>query len=181
MSAAAFVSFLQVISSWTIPALVVLIPLYAYIRGVPVYECFVAGAEEGLKTAVRILPFLLTMWVALTLVRTSGLLDMMLSLCAPLLTTAGVPPQVLPLALIRPLSGSGGLSITADLLRAHGPDSSVGLLASIVQGSTETTFYVLTVYLGAVGLRKTRHTVAAGLIGDVVGFVAAVAIWRLMF
>ncbi len=181
MLSGAFIDIMRFISGWSIPALLVFVPLYAHWRKVPVYECFVAGAEEGVRTAVRILPYLMAMWVALALVRSSGLLDIVLGWCAPVLAAVGVPQEVLPLAIIRPLSGSAGLSIMTELLRTHGPDSPVGLLASVLQSSTETTFYVLTVYLGAVGIRKIRHTIAAGLIGDVVGFIAAVLIWRAMF
>lgn len=169
----------QAISRWSIPVLLVSIPVYAYCRGVRVYEVFVEGAREGALTAARILPYLVTMWVAIALLRSSGALDLLLLAVRPVFSRLGVPVEVLPLVVMRPLSGSGSISIVSELMQAHGPDSPVGLLASIMLGSTETTFYVVTVYLGAVGVRKARHGLTAALIGDVAGFIGAVAAWRL--
>lgn len=180
MLSAGFVNTLQLISRWSVPIMLLIIPLYAHWRGVHVYESFVTGATQGVQTALRILPFLLTMWVAITLMRVSGLLDQLLAVFTPWLSALGVPPPILPLVIIRPLSGSGGLSIMTELLHTYGPDSPIGQLASIIQGSTETTFYVITVYLGAVGIRRIRHTATAALIGDLVGFASAVFIWQLM-
>jgi spore maturation protein B len=178
---AGFVNLLQLMSRWSIPVMLLVIPLYAQWRGVRVYESFVAGAAEGVQTAIRILPFLLAMWVALTLMRSSGLLDQLMAVCTPLTSALGIPPAIVPLAIIRPLSGSGALSMMSELIKTYGPDSPLGQLASIVQGSTETTFYVITVYLGAVSIRRTRHIATASLIGDLVGLASAVFIWQMMF
>jgi spore maturation protein B len=171
----------QYLSRWSIPLMLVGIPLYAHCRGVKVYERFVAGAEQGMLTAVRILPYLVAMWVALTLLRTSGTLDLLLEFTRPVLSWLGFPPEVLPLVIVRPLSGSGALSIVTELFQTYGPDSRVGMLASVMQGTTETTFYVVTVYLGAAGVHRARHALTAGLIGDVLGFLGAVLVCRLFF
>ncbi len=167
--------------SYLIPIMIFFIPVYAWWKGVPVYETFVEGAGEGLKTAVKILPFLTAMLVALHIFRAGGVLDGLAQLLNPLLEPLGIPGEVTPLALMRPLSGSGALGVTADLLHAYGPDSPIGLLASVMQGSTDTTFYVLTVYFGAVGLKQHRHALAAGLTADLAAFIAAALLCRVFF
>ncbi len=171
----------RALSAWTVPALLMSIPLIAMARGVRVYEVFCEGAKEGLEIAVRILPYLIAMFVALGVFRASSALDFVLGLVTPAAKLLGIPAEVVPLALIRPLSGSGSLGILADLLAQHGPDSLVGLIASTMQGSTETTFYVLTVYFGSVGVVKARHSVAVGLLADFVSFAASVlAVYALL-
>ncbi|BDG59976.1 spore maturation protein [Caldinitratiruptor microaerophilus] len=164
---------LDAVATWAIPALLAGIPLWGYLRGVAVYEAFLAGAEEGLRVTVQILPYMLGILVALGVFRASGALDLVAQVALPLTGRLGFPPEVLPLMLIRPLSGSGSLAAVADLLRAHGPDSFVGRLASVMQGSTDTTFYVLSVYFGSVGVKKPRYALWSGLCGDAAGFVAA--------
>lgn len=163
----------ETVSTWAIPALLALIPLYGYVRGVPVYESFLAGAEEGLKVAVQILPFMLGILVALGIFRHSGAMDVLAHAVGPVTAYMGYPPEVLPLMLIRPLSGSGSLAAVVDLIRTFGPDSFVARLGSVMQGSTDTTFYVISVYFGAVGVRKARYALVPGLLGDFFGFVAA--------
>lgn len=174
-------ALLEAASAWAIPLLVAFIPLYGYLRGVPVYEAFIEGAREGFDLVVRILPYMVSIFVALAVFRASGALDLLAGLLAPLTEALGLPPEVLPLVLMRPLSGGGALGVTAELLREHGPDSYVGRLASTIQGSTDTTFYVLTLYFGAAGVRDPRHAPLAGLAGDLAGFVAATLIVRWWF
>lgn len=166
-------SLLDSISLWAIPAMLALIPLWGAIRRVKVYDTFIEGAEEGLQVAVRIIPFLVAMMVALSIFRASGAMELLARAISPLTARLGFPTEVLPLMIVRPLSGAGALAVTADLLKTHHPDSYIGRLASIMQGSTDTTFYVLTVYFGSVGIRKTRYAAAVGLAADVVGFLAA--------
>ncbi len=165
---------LQLLSVWTIPVAVALLPLIGYVRGVRVYEAFCEGAKEGFHTAVAILPYLVAMFVAIGIFRASGAFEMIIGHVSWVTELVGAPPEVLPLALLRPLSGSGALGYLSDLLKEHGPDSLIGLIASTMQGSTETTFYVLTVYFGAVGVTRARHSVAVGLLADLVGFVASI-------
>ena len=168
------------VSTWAIPTILFAVPLLALIRGVRVYEVFCEGAKEGFEIAVRILPYLVAMFVAIGVFRASNALDALLSLIQPVTGLLGIPPEVVPLALIRPLSGSGSLGILAELLEEYGPDSLIGLIASTMQGSTETTLYVLTVYFGSVGVVKARHSLAVGLFADLVGFVVSVAVVRLL-
>ncbi len=175
------VPLLEMVSYGTIPLLIIAIPLYAHLRGVDVFASFIRGAEEGLKTAIRIIPHLVAMLVAIELLRLSGVLNLLIQILRPLLIWGGVPAEVLPLALIRPLSGSAAFGLTVDLINTHGPDSFVGRLASTMQGSTDTTFYILTVYFGSVGIKKVRHALLAGILGDIAGFLAAVYICQMVF
>ncbi|MCR6545853.1 spore maturation protein [Dehalobacterium formicoaceticum] len=169
------------ISRWAIPVLLFIIPLYAYIKKVNVYEVFVEGAGEGIKIAFRVLPFLVGMLVAISVFRASGAMAALINFLSPLTNLLGIPGEVLPLAVMRPLSGSGALGITAELINQYGPDSFIGRLASTMQGSTDTTFYVLTVYFGSVGVIKYRYAVQVGLIADITSFIASVIICHLYF
>jgi spore maturation protein B len=173
--------FLRTVSTWAIPFFLVAVPLYGAFRKVKVYESFVEGAKGGVQTAVRIIPYLVAMLVAVGMLRAAGAIDMMANMLSPLLNLLRFPVEVLPLAIMRPLSGSGSLGIVTELVSAHGPDSFIGRLAASIYGSTETTFYVLAVYFGAVGIRKTRHAVIAGLTSDVAGLVAAVIVCHFVF
>ncbi|MGE5590535.1 MAG: spore maturation protein [Bacillota bacterium] len=169
------------LSRWIIPALVLIIPAYGYLRGVKVYEAFIEGAEEGLRMVVRIAPYMLAILVALGLFKVSGSMDLLVAGLRPGLTLLGIPPEVVPLLVTRPLSGGASLGVLAEILRVQGPDSFVGRLASIMQGSTDTTFYVLAVYFGSVGIRKTRYALTLGLMADLAGFLAAIWVASLFF
>ena len=169
------------VSAWAIPLLLVGIVAAGLARRVRVYEVFVEGAREGFDVAVRIIPYLVAILVAAGMFRASGAMDALVRALAPLTERLGMPAEALPPALLRPLSGSGTLGLVSELMKAHGPDSFVGRLASTIYGSSETTFYVLAVYFGAVGIRRTRHAVLAGLLGDLAGAVAAVLVCRLLF
>lgn len=165
------------ISRWAIPMFLLFVPLLAYLRGVPVYESFVKGAEDGFKTGLRILPFLVGMLVAIRIFIDSGALDILSGILKPILTRVGLDPNlaaIIPLAVMRPLSGSGGLGVATQLINQYGPDSFIGRLASTLQGSTDTTFFVLTVYFGSVGIKKYRYALKLGLIADLVGLVASI-------
>lgn len=174
-------SLLTAISAWAIPLMIAFIPLYAAYRKVPVYESFTEGAKEGFDTAIRIIPHLVGMMAAISIFRASGAMDMIIGIVAPLFARLGVPADVLPLALLRPLTGAGSLAYTTDLMKTFGPDSFVAQIAATVQGSTDTTLYVLTVYFGAVGIRKAGYALRVGLASDLVGFFAAVAVCYLVF
>lgn len=159
-----------------IPLLMLAIVVYGLYKKVAVYEVFVAGAQDGFATAVRIMPYLVAMLFAIAMFRASGALDVMLAATGPVFSLFGVPPELLPMAIVRPLSGSGSLAVLADLVQTHGEDSLIVKMAATLFGSTETTFYVLAVYFGAVNIGKTRYALQAGLIADFAGFVAAVAV-----
>ncbi len=166
------------ISPWVIPGLMMGFLGFGFARGVRVYEVFVEGAKEGFQVAIKIIPYLVAILVAVGMFRASGAMEAMVHILGPFTGKIGLPPEALPMALLRPLSGSGAYGILASLINdpAIGPDSYIGYLVSTLQGSTETTFYVLAVYFGAVQVRRIRHTLAASLTADLVGVMAAVAI-----
>ncbi|HTN53669.1 MAG TPA: nucleoside recognition domain-containing protein [Anaeromyxobacter sp.] len=174
-------AILDAVSAWAIPLLLAGIPLVALARRVKVYPAFLEGAKDGFATSVRIIPPLVAILVALGMLRASGALDAAARLLAPFTGPLGLPPSVLPLILVRPLSGGAALGVVGDVLRAEGPDSHAGRLVSVMAGSTETTFYVLAVYFGAVGVGRYRQALPAALLADLAGFAAAVVVVRLVF
>ncbi|NOX98921.1 MAG: spore maturation protein [Verrucomicrobia bacterium] len=155
--------------------------VYAWVRGVKVYEEFVEGAKEGFGVAVRIMPFLVTMLVALAIFRDSGALLVMQNLMRPFLNLVSFPVELVPMALMRPLSGSGSQGVLVEILTNEGLSDTLKYTAATMFGSTETTFYVLAVYFGSVGIRRARHALAAGLCADAAGIIAAVVICKLVF
>ncbi len=173
----------KAIGPWVVPALTVVLLGFGMARGVKIYEMFVEGAKEGFQIAVKIIPFLVAILVAVGMFRSSGAMAVLTELLGPVTAKLGLPAEVLPMALMRPLSGSGAYALLAELINnpAIGPDSYIGYLASTIQGSTETTFYVLAVYFGAVQVRRTRHALAAGLTADVAGVLASVAACAYLF
>ncbi len=172
---------ISLISLWFIPVLIGFILLYGTIKKVPSYERFVEGGKEGIRIAVSLIPFLVGMLVAISVFRASGALDFFMNLIRPMLEAIGVPPEIAPLAIIRPISGSAALGIMSDIIATYGPDSFIGRLASTIQGSTDTTFYVLTVYFGAVGIKKMGDALKVGLLADLVGITSAIVIVTLVF
>lgn len=176
-----FLRSTNAISLLSIPLLLSFFPLYAALRGVNVYEEFVEGAKDGFKTSVMIMPYLVAILVAIGMFREAGGIEMLTLALKPVLDFVHFPTELLPLCLVRPLSGSGTLGLLSDLVKEFGPDSLLARTAGTIFGSTETTFYVIAVYFGAVGVKRTRHAVPAGLIADGVGMIAAIIICRLMF
>jgi spore maturation protein SpmA len=168
-------------SYWMLPALVGGLVLFGWARGVRVYDSLVEGAKEGFQVALRIIPYLVAILVAVGMLRASGGIDFMVRFLAPLTDLIRMPAEALPMAILRPLSGSGALGIMSEIMTVHGPDSFIGYMVSTFQGSTETTFYVLAVYFGAIGVKKTRHTLPACLLADTAGILAAVLIVNLLF
>jgi spore maturation protein B len=172
---------LNQISLWAIPVLLVGIPLIGIIRGVKVYDVFIDGAKEGFNVAVRIIPFLVGILVAIGMFRASGAMDLLTNALKPAMAAIRFPPELFPLAILRTLSGSGSLALTTDMVKRYGPDTLISRTAATMYGSSETTFYVLAVYFGAVGIKRTRHAVPAALIGDAVAALAAVGICAWLF
>ena len=166
---------------WLLPLLIAGFVLVGVAGRVRVYDVVVDAGREGLDIAVRIAPYLIAILVAIGMFRASGALELMVAALAPLTGAFGVPAEALPMAILRPLSGSGAYGVMAEILETHGPDSFVGQVTSTLQGSTETTFYVLAVYLGAAGVRDARHILPACLAGDLAGFVGAVFICHVWF
>jgi len=178
-----FLPLLGKISNWALAIIIVGIPLYGYLKGVKVYEAFVEGAKEGFQIAVRIIPFLVAVLAAVGDFRAAGAMDALARVLGPITGPLGLPAEVLPMAIVRPLSGGGSLGILGSILAAPGlgPDSYAGRVASVLQGSTETTFYVLSVYCGAAGIVRYRHALAAGLCADASGLIASVIVARLLW
>lgn len=172
---------ISVISLTFIPILIGFILLYGTFKKVPTYESFVEGGKEGIKIAVSIIPFLVGMLVAISIFRASGALEALMNWIRPFMNMIGVPSEIVPLLLIRPISGTAALGMTSDLIAVYGPDSFIGRLASVLQGSTDTTFYVLTVYFGAVGIKKMGDALKVGLLADVVGIIVAIVVVSIIF
>jgi spore maturation protein B len=164
-----------------IPIIIVGFPLYGLYKRVPVYETFVEGAKDGFNVAVRIIPYLVAILFAIGMFRASGAMDFLVSALNPVLSRVGFPAEVLPMAIVRPLTGSGSAALVADMINRYGEDSLFVKMAATMFGSTETTFYVIAVYFGAVNIRKTRHAVPAGLTADVAAMFIAVWTVRLLF
>jgi spore maturation protein SpmB len=173
-----FVRGINALSILAIPFLLSFFPLYAAARGVKVYEEFVEGAKEGFGVILKIIPFLVTMLVAIGMFKGAGGIDLLSRMLSPILTPLHFPTDLLPLALMRPLSGSATLALLTDIVHRLGPDNIVSLTAATIYGSTETTFYVAAVYFGAVGIKQTRHAIPAGLLADLTGVIASVVICR---
>lgn len=172
---------LEAISLWAIPVLIVGIAGIGMARGVKVYDVFIEGAKEGFGVAIRIIPFLVGILVAIGMFRASGAMDMLTNALRPMLAATNFPPEVFPLAILRPLSGSGSLALATDIIKRYGADTPIARMAATLYGSSETLFYVLAVYFGAVGVKRTRHAVPAALIGDFVAAVVAVAMCAWLF
>ncbi|MED4400766.1 spore maturation protein [Metabacillus fastidiosus] len=172
---------ISTVSLWLIPLIIGFILLYGTIKKVPTYETFVEGGKEGIKISFSIIPYLVGMLISISIFRASGALEFMMSFFKPVLNFIHFPAEMLPLALIRPISGTAALGLTTDIIATYGPDSFIGRLASVMQGSTDTTLYVLTVYFGAVGIKKMGDALKVGLLADVVGIVASVIIVTLLF
>ena len=172
---------ISILSYFVLPTLIVGFPVYGLIKGVKVYESFVEGAKEGFDVAVTIIPYLVAILFAIGMFRESGAMGFLISGLDPVLGLIGVPSEVLPMAIIRPLTGSGSAAIVADMISQYGEDSIYVKMAATMFGSTETTFYVIAVYFGAVGIRNERHAVPAGLIADAVGVLASVYVVKLLF
>ncbi len=176
-----FISIVDIVSVVAIPALIIAVIIYGVVKKVKVYEAFVEGAKEGFTIGVRIIPYLVAMLVAIGIFRAGGAMEMLSAIVAPVTKLFGMPPEVLPMAIVRPLSGSGALGVMSETIKTNGPDSLIGRMVSVMMGSSETTFYVLAVYFGAVGITRTRQAVPAGIVADVVAILMSVWVTNLIF
>jgi len=181
ISAAGFKGFIEIVSVLAIPLMILVFIGYGALKKIKVFESFVEGAKEGFNIAVKIIPYLVAMLIAIGIFRAGGAMDWLIYILSPVTNFIGMPAEVLPMALMRPLSGSGSLGIMVENLNVYGPDSFIGILVSTIYGSTETTFYVLAVYFGAVNIKNTRHALPVGLIADVAGILGALFIVKLLF
>ena len=169
------------LSALLIPGLLAGTALIALGRRVDVYAALTRGAEDGLRVTLRILPALVGLLTAVSMFRASGAMEWLSALFSPILEALGIPGELTPLMLVRPVSGNGALAVGSELISAHGPDSYIGRVAAVMLGSTETTFYTIAVYFGSAGIRKTRHTIPAALTADLAGFAASALAVRLFF
>lgn len=161
-------------SEWMLPMLVGVILVVGYLRKVSIYESFVEGAKGGFGTSIRLIPHLIAMVVAVSVFRASGAMDMLVKLLTPILRWLHIPAEVAPMGLLRPISGQGSLAFMIDIFQKHGPDSWLGMLASTMQASSDTTLYILTVYFGSIGITKFRYALKVGLLSDFVSVLASV-------
>lgn len=163
----------DVVANSAIPFIIVIVAVVGMARGVKVYETFIEGAKEGFDVAVRIIPYLVGILVAVGMVRAAGLLDLLGRALSPVMALVGVPAETLPMVLVRPLSGSGADGVMVELMKTHGADSVPATTAAVMSGAADTTFYILAVYFGSVGVERIRHALWAGLLGDLAGLLAA--------
>jgi spore maturation protein SpmA len=176
-----FETMRSVLSDWLLPLLMLSIVIFGFGRRVNVYDVFVKAAKDGFQTVVTIIPYLVAILVAIAMFRASGAMDAIIRLIRPVTSAVGFPPEALPMALIRPLSGSGAMAVMTETMKQYHPDSFVGYMVSVINGSMETTFYVLAVYFGAVQVRETRHAIIPCLSADLAGLVGALVLCRLFF
>jgi len=172
---------LNTLSAGVLPFICLVIVLFAMAKKIDIFDAFLSGAKDGLKTLFGILPALVGLIAAITMFRASGALEFLTKLLSPLTKPLGIPGEIMPLALLRPVSGSGALAIVSDLLKTSGPDSFVGRVASVVMGSTETTFYTLAVYYGSVNIKNSRYTVPAALLADLTGLLVGTYVCYVFF
>ncbi|QEK13383.1 spore maturation protein [Crassaminicella thermophila] len=175
------VKILNFLSIMIIPIMITIILVYGMIKKINIYEAFVEGAGEGFKTAVRIMPYLIAIFLAIGIFKDSGALNLFTKIISPITNFFGIPREVLPLAIMRPVSGSGALGIVKDLIHTYGPDSFIGRVASTMMGSAETIFYTMAIYFGAVGIKMGRHTLLAALLSHLAAVIASVLICKFMF
>ena len=167
--------------AWAVPAVILCVVLIGFLRGVPVFDTFVEGAKEGLKSSVEILPTLVGLIMSVSMLSASGALDLLSALLSPAARALGLPVEVMPLALVKPFSGSGSTAVLTQIYKNFGPDSFAGRVASVMAGSTETTFYAVAVYFGSVGIKKTRHTIPAAIVGDLTACILSTLTVRFLF
>lgn len=172
---------IDLISLWALPAIILIILTVAILRKVPIYEAFIEGAKNGVKVTGNIIPYLVAIIVAISMLRASGAIDSLATLCCGFLEKINLPADVLPLAFVRSLSGSAAVGVFSDILANNDVNSYTSKLSAIMLGSSETTFYVLTVYFGAVGIKKYRYALLTGLSADIIGIIMAIIVARFFF
>lgn len=172
--------FVNYMSSAAMPIIILLIIVYGLIEKNKVFDIFVEGAKEGLDIVLKIFPTLIGLFVAIGALRSSGVLDLIINFINPAITLLHIPSEIMPLAMLRPISGSASIAIATDIMSKYGVDSNIGLVASTIMGSTETTLYTIAIYTGCVGVKNIRFVLWAALLADIVGMLASVFIWNIM-
>ncbi len=176
-----FHSVMNMISLWTLPVILIIILTMGLIKRVPIYEVFTDGAKEGFKVSVNIIPYLVAIIVAISMLRASEIIEFIGGICAPLFLKFNIPVDVTPIMIVRSLSGSAALGIFSDIAHSLGAENYATTLSAVMVGSSETTFYVLAVYFGAVGISKLRYAVLVGILADIIGIIAAITVCNAMF
>lgn len=176
-----FNSIMNIISLWSLPTIILIILTLGMIKKVPIYEVFTDGAKEGFKVSINIIPYLVAIIVAISMLRASGIIELTGNVLAPILGHFNVPADTIPIMLVRSLSGSAALGIFSDIAHSLGPNNYATTLAAVMVGSSETTFYVLAVYFGAVGIKKLRYALLVGLLADLIGIIAAITVCNLIY
>lgn len=172
--------FIDFFSNAAMPLMIIIIILYGVIERKKIFDIFLDGAKEGMQVVINIFPTLVGLFMAIGLLRSSGVIDLICRLLTLVLNVVNFPTEILPLALIRPISGSSSIAVATDIMKNFGVDSNIGLIASVIMGSTETTIYTIAVYTSSVGIKKTRFVLWAALIADFVGIVTSVVVCRLL-
>ena len=173
-------SIINYMSNAAMPIIILLIIIYGLVEKNKVFDSFLIGAEEGIKIVLKIFPTLVGLFVAVGALRSSGILDLVIGLMSPVINVLQIPSEIMPLAVLRPISGSASLAVATDILEQYGVDTSIGLIASTIMGSTETTLYTIAIYTACVGIKNIRFVLWAALIADIVGMIASVVIWRFL-
>lgn len=173
-------NFIYYISNVAVPAVILIILLYGIFERKNVFDIFLKGAKEGLTMVIKIFPTLIGLFLAIGALSSSGLLDFIINLLTPILNILKIPPEIMPLAILRPISGSGSIAIATEIMKKFGVDSLIGLIAATIMGSTETTLYTIAVYTSSVDIKKTRFVLFAALMADFTGMIASVGIWRFL-
>ncbi len=176
-----FESFMNIISLWALPAIIILILTFGLVRKIPLYEVFTTGAKEGFKVSISIIPYLVAIMVGISMFRASGIIEYIGHILSPVLSHFNVSADIIPLMIVRPLSGSAALGIFSDIAHTAGPESFTTKLAAIMVGSSETTFYVLAVYFGSVGISKLRYALLVGILADIIGIASAILVCNWLF
>jgi spore maturation protein B len=172
---------LSIISIGAIPLMITIILVHGYIKGVKLYDTFVEGASEGFKTSIKIMPYLIAIFLAIGIFKESGALEVFSKLLLIPGKLIGLPKEIIPLAILKPISGSGSLAMVKDIVHTYGADSLIGRIASTMMGSSETIFYTMAIYFGAIGVKKSRHTLTSALIAHMAGVIASVVVCRMIF
>ncbi|MBO5479498.1 MAG: spore maturation protein [Clostridia bacterium] len=173
-------NIINYLSNMAVPMVILFIIIYGVIEKNKVYDTFIEGAKEGIQVVVNIFPTLIGIFLAVGALRSSGLVELIINILKPILQIFEIPAEIMPLALLRPISGSASMAVATDIISKHGADSVIGLIASTIMGSTETTFYTIALYTSAVGIKKTRFVLISALIADITGMLVSVAICRFM-
>ncbi len=168
------------ISAAAIPVIILLIIVYGLIEKNRVYDTFLDGAKEGIEIVFKMFPTLVGIFIAVGALRNSGIIDLIVNIIKPIISTLKIPSEIMPLALLRPISGSASLAVAVDIMKTYGVDSIIGLISSTIMGSTETTFYTIAIYTSCVGVKKTRYILVASLLADIAGMITSVIIWQMM-